>query len=540
MFRHILIFAILAVLGSTQVFADAGSVLVLPFENQSGDRNLDWIGEGIAELIVERLTSEPGLYVMPREDRLTGFEKLGLPETATISRATAMKLGWDSGSDYVITGRFSGGADDFGVYARITDLASSSASPEIKVSGKLEDVIPLTSALSWQLLKVIVSTTQTPESDFTSRAPLPRSAFENYIRGLLNSDPKRRTEYFENAIRLNPRYSAAIYQLGRQKYLEGDFKASTQHLEKLASAAREYPSAQFIVGMNNYRLGDYAAAASVFAALPQTYEVLVNLGAALSAKGDPAGALTAWKRGAELDPFADEAIFNIGYLSFLRGDFDNAAKSFEQTLRLQGRDAEALFLLGRSYERLGKAEDAQKTIAVATRLSPRVERWLVQPLPKLDRLCVIPATSSLNARGTTRAWTQDRLVRRAKGQELNAWMEFVQSQADSQMYGDATRELKELMLVYPKSSDAHILMGEIYERQKNYDQAVVEYDLSIALRPSADTYVLLARAHRALNHTAQALRAVDAALRLEPDHPAALALKSELQKGPPPRRARQP
>ena len=97
MFRHILIVAILAVLGSAQVFADASSVLVFPFENQSGDRNLDWIGEGIAELIIERLTSEPGLYVMQREDRLTGFEKLGLPETATISRATAMKLGWIAG-----------------------------------------------------------------------------------------------------------------------------------------------------------------------------------------------------------------------------------------------------------------------------------------------------------------------------------------------------------------------------------------------------------------------------------------------------------
>jgi tetratricopeptide (TPR) repeat protein len=115
-------------------------------------------------------------------------------------------------------------------------------------------------------------------------------------------------------------------------------------------------------------------------------------------------------------------------------------------------------------------------------------------------------------------------------------MEFVQSQVDSQMYGDAMRELKGLMLVYPSSSDAHILMGQIYERQKNYDQAVVEYDLSIELRPAADSYVLLARAHRALNHNAQAIRAVDAALRLEPGHPAALALKSELQKAPPPRR----
>jgi tetratricopeptide (TPR) repeat protein/TolB-like protein len=534
-FRHILIVAFLATIGSTQVFAHAGTVLVFPFENQTDDRNLDWIGEGISVLIIERLTSEPGLSVMQREDRLAGFEKIGLPETAIISRATAMKLGWDSGSDYVITGRFVGGADDFSVYARITDLVSSSASPEIKLSGKLEDVIPLTSTLSWQLLKVIVSTTQTPESDFTSRAPLPRSAFENYIRGLLNNDPKRRTEYFENAIRLNPRYSAAIYQLGRQKYLEGDFKTSNQILEKLVPADREYPSAQFVVGVNNYRLGDYVRAAANFTELPQTYNVLVDLGAALSAKGDPAGALSAWEKAAALDPYADEAVFDIGYLSFVRGDFDTAARSFEQTLRLQGRDAEALFLLGRSYERLGKTEDGQKTIALATRLSPRLERWLAQPLPKLERLCVAPNTFSLNDPGAAR-WTQGRLIRRAKGQELGAWMEFVQSQADSQMYGDAMRELKELMLVYPNSSDAHVLMGQIYERQKNYDQAVVEYDLSIALRPSADSYVLLARAHRAMNHNAQAIRAVDAALRLEPAHPSALALKTELQKVPPPRR----
>ena len=98
------------------------------------------------------------------------------------------------------------------------------------------------------------------------------------------------------------------------------------------------------------------------------------------------------------------------------------------------------------------------------------------------------------------------------------------------------RDLKELMLVYPNSSDAHVLMGQIYERQKNYDQAIVEYELSIAMRPSADSYVLLARAHRALNHNAQALRAVDAALRLDPGHPAALALRNELQKVPPRRR----
>jgi TolB-like protein len=46
-----LLFASLPELSS----ADKGTVLVFAFENQSEDRTLDWIGEGIAELMIERL-----------------------------------------------------------------------------------------------------------------------------------------------------------------------------------------------------------------------------------------------------------------------------------------------------------------------------------------------------------------------------------------------------------------------------------------------------------------------------------------------------
>ena len=77
----------------------------------------------------------------------------------------------------------------------------------------LENFIPLTNTLSWQLLKMIVPSTRTPESDYTSRPPIPRSAFENYIRGILSSDPQRRNDFFETAIRLQPQYAAPVFQL---------------------------------------------------------------------------------------------------------------------------------------------------------------------------------------------------------------------------------------------------------------------------------------------------------------------------------------
>ena len=90
--RRILIYVALALLGAGQARADSTTVLVFPFENASNDRTLDWIGEGISELIIERLQPEAGVYTFSREERLAAFEKLAIPEATLVSRATALKL----------------------------------------------------------------------------------------------------------------------------------------------------------------------------------------------------------------------------------------------------------------------------------------------------------------------------------------------------------------------------------------------------------------------------------------------------------------
>src|SRR5262245_33060896 len=101
--------------------AEVGTILVFPFENLSNDRSLDWLGEGISELLVETLQFQPGAYVFPRDERLSAYDKLGIPEMAMVSRATQLKLGWEVGSDRIIVGRFSGSADDFKITAHTVD-----------------------------------------------------------------------------------------------------------------------------------------------------------------------------------------------------------------------------------------------------------------------------------------------------------------------------------------------------------------------------------------------------------------------------------
>src|SRR5262245_12603694 len=343
---RILIYLAITLAVTSAAQADSSTVLVLPFENLSDDRTLDWIGEGISELIISRLQTEPGVYTFSREERLAAYEKVGIPESAMITRATALKLGWSNGLDNIITGTFSGTADDFHVLARLVDLEAGAAS-QIRAEGKLQDVIPLTTTLSWQLLRKIIPGTASPESDYTARPPTPRSPFENYIRALLTPDLQRRIDLLQTAVRLYPQYGSALFQLGRAFHLERDFAISNEWLQKLPPAAPDRRQVLFMIGLNYFYLGQYERAITAFQQLPQMPDVLLNLGAALSRKGDMTAAMAIWKRAASLDPLGSDAFFNMGYVSYLKNELDGAEKNLVESLKLRGRDSEALFLLGR-------------------------------------------------------------------------------------------------------------------------------------------------------------------------------------------------
>ena len=65
--------------------------LVLPFENAGHDALSDWLGEATAVLVSDGLKAR-GQAVISREERVRAFEELHLPLSATLSRATLIKI----------------------------------------------------------------------------------------------------------------------------------------------------------------------------------------------------------------------------------------------------------------------------------------------------------------------------------------------------------------------------------------------------------------------------------------------------------------
>jgi tetratricopeptide (TPR) repeat protein/TolB-like protein len=518
------------------------SVLVFAFENQTDDRNIDWIGTGLSELVAERLTGEHDLYVFNRDERTTAYERMGIPESMAVTRATAMSIGWDTGADFVVIGRIYGTHQDFRIEARILNLQDSSSGLNVIVNGDLQNLIPMASSLSFKLARQLVPKSITPESDYIAHPPVPTSAFEAYIRGTIAADSSRRVSLFQDALRLHPQYTAAMYQLGRQYSLNLDFKNSTPMLEKIPEDRPEFLQARFMLGLNRYGAGEFEKSIAIFSALPPVYDVLINLGMADAANNDFSGAMAAWKRASDLNPLGTEAPFNMAHLGLTRNersDLELAAKSIEQFLKLNSRDAEAIFLQGRIYERLGRVEESQRLIAAAVNLSPRLARWVNQPLTNFRRLRLQPNVTDIRLAPQPTIWNEERLQRRAHGRDIATWLDVVQKSIDSQLYGEALWELQDIARTFPRSAETRLMFAEVYEEQKQNDLAVAEYQRAVALKPSPDTWILLARLYRTMNQPASERMALESALALDPGNTAAAARKAELDRPRNPNRRRQ-
>ena len=52
-----------------------------------------------------------------------------------------------------------------------------------------------------------------------------------------------------------------------------------------------------------------------------------------------------------------------------------------------------------------------------------------------------------------------------RGQDLATWLELIQMDVDSYLFGDAIRELQDVLRVFPQSAEARSLLEEVHRQQ---------------------------------------------------------------------------
>ena len=92
-------------------------LLVLPFDNRTGQPSLEWIREAAAEVLSTRFASA-GFEPTSRADRMYALDHLGLPQGFQPSRASAIKLAQTLDADSIVVGSYT--TDGTGIIAEAT------------------------------------------------------------------------------------------------------------------------------------------------------------------------------------------------------------------------------------------------------------------------------------------------------------------------------------------------------------------------------------------------------------------------------------
>ena len=179
-------------------------VLVLPFDNRSGQANLDWIGESFANTLNARLRSA-GFLTISRDDRVYALDHLGLPEGFRPSRATTIRIAQTLDAQFVVVGNFS--VKDGTVTARAQVLAVNklNMTAPLEQAADLPRLLDIENNLAWLVARTMDPKFAVSQATFqAASAGLKLDAYESYIRGLTAVSPDERMNRLKTAVSVRP------------------------------------------------------------------------------------------------------------------------------------------------------------------------------------------------------------------------------------------------------------------------------------------------------------------------------------------------
>jgi tetratricopeptide (TPR) repeat protein len=537
--------------GRSTPLPQSGVFLVFPFENAGASPRLDWIGEGLEQLTIQKL-SAAGQQVFSHEGRLDEMDRAGLPPNAKLSRATMLHIAQDLDADYLVFGNFASDGTSLTVNARVLRVNPFALLPAVRETGPLDSMMNLYTRLTWRLLTAVDHNFPLNLAEFSKlQRVLYLGAFEHYIRGLLANEDEARIRDLKEAVRLEPNWPDPAFSLGQLYFTRNDCTSALPWFARVPPANERSVEAIFATGVCYLRLNQPDKAEKVFSKLQEDLklsmvseaelpELLNNLALALARQGKIAGAIPALSRARDLDPDEDDYPFNLGLLSLQNNDVTAATAQFRNAMEREPDNPEDRAFLIYCMERAGKKDEAAEARNTAFEtFGPNGLPALkldgkLESLAKYQRVSRELDTTALRmqlaapaAAGNTAAESAAPIdpavahIRRGR-QELGA------GRLDT-----AEKEFRAALAADPKNALAHRELADIYRRRGKLDEAVRELQTSLALRDSATGRVILARIFLEQKKPELARAEVEKAVKLAPNYTEARQLLEHLEKSKP-------
>ncbi len=370
--------------------AEIDSLVVIPFENTTGDEEVEYLCDGVTESLINTLAQVPDLKVI---SRISAFSLKGqeIDHAAVGSRLNV---------DALLFGRVVRHGDDLDIS---TELVAAKDSRQLwgeRYTRPVGEVQSISNDITGTIAKTLQLELAGGDELLERRSAANPEAYRLYLKGMYFTTGTRREmdsaiDSFQQAIALDQDFALAwaglAHTYSRQLFLRGSereptFGLATEAARKAMELDPDLPEASTASGLiKMYFNWDWAGAE---ADLRRGYERSDGTVPPVMTYGDFCifttnydKAVELHSRAEELDPLSHVTAHDLGFTYMAMKEYDKAAAQFKRALDLNPNWVWGHIKLGKTYAHMGRCTEALESAAVAEDLlagsgTPSTRSWL--------------------------------------------------------------------------------------------------------------------------------------------------------------------
>jgi adenylate cyclase len=361
---------------------DKPSIVVLPFDNLSGDSKEDYLSDGLAEQIITTLSRYPRIFVIARQ---SAFRYKETP-------VKIQKVAEDLGVQYVLKGGVQKSDDRMRITVQLIDAISGSYIWSERYDRQLKDIFALQDEITINVMNNMVAeltegeqTRRWTESGVTNLKALEKHyQAQGFFCLHTKENYEKAQPLFEEAIELDPNFVWPYVYLG---YLHSASSRWSKSPAKSLQTA--YNLAQSAIEIDEAHDGPHSLLASIYRKKRQHDKALAEAKKAIELNPNSSdsymmlsftlGEMGRWEesvlygeKSLRLSPFPGAMPFMaLGRAYFMTGQYDKSIETFKKALKVSPKFLYGYIYLAACYSSTGRDAEAADAVKEVLRLNPK-------------------------------------------------------------------------------------------------------------------------------------------------------------------------
>ena len=324
------------------------SVIVLPFDDMSPNRDNEYFSDGLTEEIITDLSQIHDLLVISRSSAMT-------------FKGTKMKIKEIAGEvnvQYVLEGSVRKAGNNLRITAQLIDASKDTHLWAEKFNGILDDVFDIQEKVSLRIVEALKLKLSSDEVDKLSGRPITNTlSFEYYLRAkqeiykFTEQSLNMAIDYLKKALSIEGENTLLYAELAHAHYQfwnfgirieEQDLKQANEYVQKVFALNKDSPHGHFVCGLLEITGGDAIKGIShfhkVLTEAPNHSDALAWLSAVYSFLGITTATEQLNTRLLQIDPFHTFGFIVPVMLDIFTGEFESAVIQARKSIKSSTED----------------------------------------------------------------------------------------------------------------------------------------------------------------------------------------------------------